>query len=345
MTGAMASAMADTRDVVLRVENLCVDFGVKGRQVRILSDISFSLHRGETLGIIGESGCGKSMTALALLRMVPSPPGRITAGRVLLNGEDLVQVSEKRIRGIRGGEMSMIFQEPMTSLNPVYTIGNQIAETIRRHKRIDRATAWKEAVGLLDMVHIPAPERRVREYPHQLSGGMRQRVMIAMALACEPTVLLADEPTTALDVTVQAQIFDLLKEIQETHGTCIVLITHDFGAVSEMADRVLVMYAGHKVEEGTLDEISDDARHPYTQGLLRSMPEIVDDPTDIRVRLPEIPGSVPDLLRGLEGCPFAPRCPSAMSRCRELPGYSRLGDHRSVKCWLESDGARDHARP
>ena len=342
---AEAGAMDDSRHVVLRVENLCVDFGVKGRQVRILSDISFSLRRGETLGIIGESGCGKSMTALALLRMVPSPPGRITGGRVLLNGEDLVQVSEKRIRGIRGGEMSMIFQEPMTSLNPVYTIGNQIAETIRRHKRVDRAAAWKEAVGLLDMVHIPAPARRVREYPHQLSGGMRQRVMIAMALACEPTVLLADEPTTALDVTVQAQIFDLLKEIQASHGTCIILITHDFGAVSEMADRVLVMYAGHKVEEGTLDEISDDPRHPYTQGLLRSMPEIVDDPADVRVRLSEIPGSVPDLLRGLEGCPFAPRCPSATSRCRELPGYSRLGDHRSVKCWLESDRAGDHAGP
>ena len=343
--GAGSGAMADSHDDVLRVENLCVDFSVKGRQVRILSDISFSLRRGETLGIIGESGCGKSMTALALLRMVPSPPGRITAGRVLLKGEDLVQVSEKRIRGIRGGEISMIFLEPMTSLNPVYTIGNQIAETIRRHKQVGRAAAWKEAVDLLDMVHIPAPERRVHEYPHHLSGGMRQRVMIAMALACEPTVLLADEPTTALDVTVQAQIFDLLKEIQDTHGTCIVLITHDFGAVSEMADRVLVMYAGHKVEEGTLDEVSDDPRHPYTRGLLRSMPEIVDDPADVRVRLPEIPGAVPDLLRGLEGCPFAPRCPSAMSRCRELPGYSRLGDHRSVKCWLESDGAGGHAGP
>ena len=341
----MSRVVAQTQDVVLRVENLCVDFSVRGRQVRILSDISFALRRGETLGIIGESGCGKSMTALALLRMVPSPPGRITAGRVLLNGEDLVRVSERRIRGIRGGEMSMIFQEPMTSLNPVYTIGNQIAETIRRHKQVDRATAWKEAIDLLDMVHIPAPERRVREYPHQLSGGMRQRIMIAMALACEPTVLLADEPTTALDVTVQAQIFDLLKEIQDAHGTCIILITHDFGAVSEMADRVLVMYAGHKVEEGTLDEISDDPRHPYTRGLLRSMPEIVDDPADDRVRLPEIPGTVPDLLRGLEGCPFAPRCPSAMAKCRELPGYSRLGEHRSVKCWLEPGDARGDATP
>ncbi len=343
--GVTAGAAPHSRDVVLRVENLCVDFTVKGRPVRILSDIGFSLRRGETLGIIGESGCGKSMTALALLRMVPSPPGRITAGRVLLNGEDLVRVPERRIRAVRGGEMSMIFQEPMTSLNPVYTIGNQIAETIRRHRPVGRAAAWKEAVGLLDMVHIPAPERRVREYPHQLSGGMRQRVMIAMALACEPTVLLADEPTTALDVTVQAQIFDLLKEIQDARGTCIILITHDFGAVSEMADRVLVMYAGHKVEEGPLDEISDDPRHPYTRGLLRSMPEIVDDPAGVRVRLPEIPGTVPDLLRGLEGCPFAPRCPSAMPRCRDLPGYSRLGESRSVKCWLEPDGPEARHRP
>ena len=309
----------------------------------MLSDISFTVARGETLGIIGESGCGKSMTALALLRMIPSPPGRITAGRVLLNGEDLIQVSEKRIRGIRGGEISMIFQEPMTSLNPVYTIGNQIAETIRRHKDLGRAAAWKEAIELLNMVHIPAPERRVHEYPHHLSGGMRQRVMIAMALACEPTVLLADEPTTALDVTVQAQIFDLLREIQEARGTCIVLITHDFGAVSEMADRVLVMYAGHKVEEGTLDELSDEPRHPYTQGLLRSMPEVVDDPAGDRVRLPEIPGTVPDLLRGLEGCPFAPRCPAAMSKCRELPDYTHLGDHRSVKCWLAPEEAGGHA--
>ena len=333
------------RDTVLEVEGLCVDFTIRKRQVRVLSDISFTVARGETLGIIGESGCGKSMTALAMLRMIPSPPGRITAGRVLLNGEDLIQVPEKRIRGIRGGEISMIFQEPMTSLNPVYTIGNQIAETIRRHKAIGRAAAWKEAVDLLDMVHIPAPERRVREYPHQLSGGMRQRVMIAMALAREPTVLLADEPTTALDVTVQAQIFDLLRELQDTHGTCIVLITHDFGAVSEMADRVLVMYAGHKVEEGTLDEISDEPRHPYTQGLLRSMPEIVDDPADTREPLSEIPGTVPDLLRGLKGCPFAPRCPSAMSKCRELPDYTHLGEHRSVKCWLVSDDAGARAGP
>jgi peptide/nickel transport system ATP-binding protein len=231
----------------------------------------------------------------------------------------------------------MIFQEPMTSLNPVYTVGNQIVETIRRHKNLRHTKALQEAVELLSFVHIPAPERRVREYPHQLSGGMRQRVMIAMALACAPDVLLADEPTTALDVTVQAQIFDLLKEIQKDRGTCIILITHDFGAVAEMADRVLVMYAGHKIEEGGLDEISNDARHPYTQGLLRCMPEIQDDPKEVREPLPEIPGTVPDLLRGLKGCPFAPRCTFAMPKCQELPHYFNLGYKRSVKCWLAQD--------
>ncbi|MBW1700042.1 MAG: ABC transporter ATP-binding protein [Deltaproteobacteria bacterium] len=321
-------------DTVLIVENLCVDFYVKGKLVHILSDISFTLDRGETLGIIGESGCGKSMTALALMRMVPSPPGMIRAGRVVLNGEDLVKVSEKRIRDVRGSKISMIFQEPMTSLNPVYTVGNQIAETIRRHNNSSRSQAFEEAMDLLRMVQIPAPERRLREYPHQLSGGMRQRVMIAIALACEPDVLIADEPTTALDVTVQAQIFDLLKEIQDIRGTCIILITHDFGAVAEMADRVIVMYAGHKIEEGKLDEVSSGARHPYTQGLLRCMPEIQTDPKENREPLPEIPGTVPDLLRGLEGCPFAPRCSFAMPKCQQLPDYFDLGYKRSVKCWL-----------
>lgn len=336
----MKNPTIDSENTVLSVENLCVDFKIKRKRVHILSDISFKLERGKTLGIIGESGCGKSMTALALMRMVPSPPGWISAGRIVLNGEDLVKVSEERIRDVRGSKISMIFQEPMTSLNPVYTVGNQIVETIRRHKNIGRSEAWKEAIDLLDIVHIPAPKRRIREYPHQLSGGMRQRVMIAMALACEPTVLIADEPTTALDVTVQAQIFDLLKEIQKDRGTCIILITHDFGAVAEMADRVLVMYAGHKIEEGTLDEISDDAHHPYTQGLLRSMPEIQDDPKDIREPLPEIPGTVPDLLNLIKGCPFAPRCSFAMPQCQELPHYMNLGDNRSVKCWLAIEEAQ-----
>ncbi|MBT6277109.1 MAG: ABC transporter ATP-binding protein [Chromatiales bacterium] len=321
-------------DIVLSVENLTVDFEVKGQPVNILAGVSFSLKRGETLGIIGESGCGKSMTALALLQMVPSPPGNITAGRVLLNGEDLVQASKKRIGDVRGKEMSMIFQEPMSSLNPVYTVGNQLAETIRRHKVVGRAEAMEEAVDLLRTVQIPAPDRRVSEYPHQLSGGMRQRVMIAMALACNPKVLIADEPTTALDVTVQAQIFDLLKEIQKTSGTSIILITHDFGAVREMADRVLVMYAGHKIEEGALEEIRSNAVHPYTQGLLRSMPEIRRDPAAFRAPLPEIPGSVPDLLNRQPGCPFGPRCASATMQCREMPQTTELGVNRSVKCWL-----------
>jgi len=333
----MGPAVTDPRDVVLRVENLCVDFSVKGRQVRILSDISFSLRRGETLGIIGESGCGKSMTALALLRMVPSPPGRIAAGRVLLHGEDLVQVSEKRIRSIRGGAISMIFQEPMTSLNPVYTIGNQIAETIRRHKPVDRATAWKEAVDLLDMVHIPAPERRVREYPHQLSGGMRQRVMIAMALACEPTVLLADEPTTALDVTVQAQIFDLLQALREETGTAIILITHDMGVVAE---RVAVMYAGRMVEEGPVREILSAPHHPYTQGLIASVPHLTAEVSDEPEDLAEIPGIVPSLAEfGRERCLFASRCPRVTERCREeRPVLSGTGVHRKAACWHAGTG-------
>lgn len=326
-----------TNSTVLSVEDLTVDFNVKGKPVNILAGVNFSLDRQETLGIIGESGCGKSMTALALLRMVPTPPGRISAGRVMLNGEDLVQATKKRINSIRGKEISMIFQEPMSSLNPVYSVGNQLAETIRQHKDVTRAEALEESIDLLRTVQIPAPERRISEYPHQLSGGMRQRVMIAMALACDPKVLIADEPTTALDVTVQAQIFDLLKEIQERSGTSIILITHDFGAVREMADRVLVMYAGHKIEEGSLEEIRTHPAHPYTQGLLRSMPEVRRDSASFRKPLPEIPGSVPDLLNRQPGCPFGPRCASATLKCREMPPTIALGVNRSVKCWLAKE--------
>ena len=327
-------------DKVLEVENLTVDFDVRGKSVNILAGLDFALESGETLGIIGESGCGKSMTALALLRMVPSPPGKISAGRVLLNGENLLGLSAGQMNNIRGRSISMIFQEPMTSLNPVFTVGNQIAETIRKHKNVSRSEAMVQAVDLLDTVQIQAPERRVNEYPHQLSGGMRQRVMIAMSLACDPKVLIADEPTTALDVTVQAQIFDLLKAIQERSGTSIILITHDFGAVTEMADRVLVMYAGHKVEDGTLADIRNDPRHPYTQGLLRSMPRITSGAAGFREPLPEIPGSVPDLSQRQPGCPFGPRCAHAMPKCHEMPPSIALGQGRSVKCWLaETEGA------
>lgn len=329
----------DSENTVIKVENLCVDFKIRNKQARILSDISFNLDRGETLGIIGESGSGKTMTALALMRMIPSPPGRISSGSILINGEDTTKLSEKKMRALRGRKISMIFQEPMTSLNPVFTVGNQITETIRSYKDCSRGEAMDEAVELLRFVEIPSAQQRIREYPYQLSGGMRQRVMIAMALACGPDVLIADEPTTALDVTVQAQIFDLLKGIQKTRGTSIVLITHNFGAVAEMADRVVVMYAGHKIEEGSIDEINSDARHPYTQGLLRCMPEIKAESQQERKPLQEIPGTVPDLLHVPIGCPFAPRCSFAMSKCKEMPQYFDLGAKRSVKCWLAQEGS------
>ena len=321
---------------VLDVEDLTVDFDVRGKSVNILAGLDFKLAAGETLGIIGESGCGKSMTALALLRMVPSPPGSISRGRVLLNGEDLLTVSKRRMNAIRGKEISMIFQEPMTSLNPVYSVGDQISETIRRHTPVTRAEAFERSVELLRTVQIPAPERRILEYPHQLSGGMRQRVMLAMALACDPKVLIADEPTTALDVTVQAQIFDLLKELQANSGTSIILITHDFGAITEMADRVLVMYAGHKVEEGSLNDIRTNAAHPYTQGLLRSMPKIRSGDAGFRAVLPEIPGAVPDLSNRQPGCPFGPRCAHAMPACHELPPDVLLDRGGMAKCWLSA---------
>lgn len=331
------SATAES-EIVLQVSDLGVDFDVRGQTVNILSDVSFSLERGQTLGIIGESGCGKSMTALALLRMVPSPPGKIRAGRVLLNDEDLLTVSKKQMSRLRGKEISMIFQEPMTSLNPVYTVGNQLVETIRRHLPVSKADAQAQAIDLLRSVQIPAPEQRIKEYPHQLSGGMRQRVMIAMALVCDPKVLIADEPTTALDVTVQAQIFDLLKDIQARNRTSIILITHDFGAVSSMADRVIVMYAGYKIEEGTLDEIRNNPQHPYTQGLLRSMLEIKPDSSGFRETLPEIPGTVPDPRNRQPGCPFGPRCAKATEKCLDMPPSFDLGARRSVMCWLAEQG-------
>ncbi|TAL89366.1 MAG: ABC transporter ATP-binding protein [Candidimonas sp.] len=323
----------------LEVDGLCVEFSMRGKQVSVLSDVSLSIRHGQTLAIVGESGCGKSMTALAIMRLIPSPPGRISAGRILFNGENLIQASERRIREIRGRDISMIFQEPMTSLNPVYTIGNQIAETIRRHQKGSSADVREQVLDLLRLVQIPAPERRIDEYPHQLSGGMRQRIMIAIALACEPAILIADEPTTALDVTVQAQIFDLLKDIQAKRRTSMVLITHDFGVVAEMADRVVVMYAGRKIEEGSVEEVINDPRHPYTRGLLRCMPQIKLDSILAAKPLAEIPGTVPDLLVQPRGCPFAPRCPSVMAKCIEMPPSVQLGEQRSARCWLAHEPA------
>ena len=320
---------------LLEVEGLEVEFGTRQGVARVLDGIALSLEAGQTLGIVGESGCGKSMTALSIMRLVPVPPGRIGAGSVRLKGEDLLQVSEKRMREVRGKDISMIFQEPMTSLNPVYSIGDQIAETVRLHEGLGRRDSLDRAVEMLKAVHIPAAERRVREFPHQMSGGMRQRVMIAMALACRPSVLIADEPTTALDVTVQAQVFDLLKELQEKTGTAIILISHDMGVIAEMADRVMVMYAGRIFEEASTDEILESPKHPYTQGLIACVPHMEEEPPPERAALTEIPGVVPALTELGSGCSYAPRCAHAADRCRRAaPQPLEVGEEHRVACWL-----------
>ncbi len=323
---------------LLEVEGLEVEFGTRQGTVRVLDGVALSLEPGRTLGIVGESGCGKSMTALSIMRLVPVPPGRIGAGSVRLKGEDLLQASEKRMREVRGKDVSMIFQEPMTSLNPVYSIGDQIAETVRLHEGLGRRASLERAVEMLQAVHIPAAERRVREFPHQMSGGMRQRVMIAMALACQPSVLIADEPTTALDVTVQAQVFDLLKEMQQKTGTAIILITHDMGVIAEMADRVLVMYAGRIVEEAATDEILENPRHPYTQGLIACVPHMEEELPAERGVLTEIPGVVPALTDLGAGCAFAPRCAHASDLCRQsAPRPFAVGENHRVACWLHGE--------
>ena len=335
----------DAAPPLLEVEGLEVEFDTRRGVARVLEDVGLALEPGETLGIVGESGCGKSMTALSIMRLVPIPPGRIGAGAVRLKGEDLLKASEKRLREVRGKDISMIFQEPMTSLNPVYSIGDQIAETARLHDGLGRRDSLARAVEMLKAVHIPAAERRVREFPHQMSGGMRQRVMIAMALACRPSVLIADEPTTALDVTVQAQVFDLLKELQERTGAAIILISHDMGAIAEMADRVMVMYAGRTVEEAPTGEILDGPRHPYTKGLIACVPHLEEAPPPARAALTEIPGVVPALTDLGAGCSFAPRCGHAGDRCRRaVPPFREVGDRHRVACWLyEEEGAEADA--
>ena len=323
---------------ILLVEELCVDFAMWTGTVRVLHDISLYLNEGEALGIVGESGCGKSMTALAIMRLVPAPAGKISHGRVLFRGQDLLKLSEKRMRDVRGNEIAMIFQEPMTSLNPVFTVGTQIAEGIKRHQGISHAEAMEKATEMLRTVEIPAPEQRIRQYPHELSGGMRQRVMIAMALCCQPSVLIADEPTTALDVTVQAQIFDLLEDIRTKMGTAIILITHNMGLIVEFAQRVIVMYAGHKIEEGPVQEIISHPYHPYTQGLLQCVPHLETDPGPDRKELVEIPGVVPEMSQLAIGCPFASRCSKATRRCEEtLPLTFDVGNDHRVACWLSID--------
>lgn len=323
---------------LLQVKSLQVAFRTRAGTVPVIRDLSFSVAGGETLGIVGESGCGKSMTALSIMRLVPIPPGRIAGGRILLDGEDLLSVSQKRMRRLRGNRIGMIFQEPMTSLNPVFTIGDQIIEAVQWHEALGRAAAHQRAIDALRAVGIPAPEDRVHEYPHQLSGGMRQRAMIAMAIVCTPDLLIADEPTTALDVTVQAQIFDLLRQIQHDTGSGMILITHDMGAIAEMADRVVVMYAGRAVESGPVRRILKGPGHPYTQGLIRCVPHLRADIGEERDELEEIPGMVPALTAIGAGCAFADRCPVAMDRCHhETPPDFALGQDHMAACWLREE--------
>lgn len=330
---------------LLEVDNLVVDFATRNGTARVLDHVSLQVNAGEVLGIVGESGCGKSMTALSILGLVPTPVGKIVAGSVKLAGEQLVGASSARMRALRGGEISMIFQEPMTSLNPVFRVGEQIVESIVLHSELGKEAAAARAVEMLRAVGIPEPELRARAYPHQLSGGMRQRVMIAIALACNPAVLIADEPTTALDVTVQAQIFDLLDELRRDTGTAIVLITHDMGVIANMADRVLVMYAGRVVEQGTVDDILDRPAHPYTRGLIACVPHLESNPGIDRPPLQEIPGVVPALTELGPGCSFAPRCEQAFDRCREVPPIKpvqpleRLQSQRLVRCWAAHEEA------
>jgi peptide/nickel transport system ATP-binding protein len=300
--------------------------------VRAVQDVSFSVQAGETLAIVGESGCGKTMTALSLMRLVPTPPGEITAGTVKVAGTDLLALDEAGMRRMRGSQIAMIFQEPMTALNPLFTVGRQIAEMVVLHEGVSRRAARARAVEMLQQVRIPAPERRAGEYPHQMSGGMRQRAMIAMALACRPKVLIADEPTTALDVTIQAQVLDLIDDLRRELGTAVVLITHDLGVVAEVAERMIVMYAGRKVEEGTTRALFADPCHPYLQGLLASVPRFG---SAEGARLREIPGIVPPLSDLPKGCAFAPRCFAAEEVCRgAVPRLEAKRPGHDAACWV-----------
>jgi peptide/nickel transport system ATP-binding protein len=328
-------------ELILDVKNLKTVFFTPSGLFKAVDDVSFHVRRGETLAIVGESGCGKSVSALSIMRLVPDPPGKIVGGTVTLEGKDLLALDEEEMRGIRGNRMSMIFQEPMTSLNPVIRIGDQITEAVRLHQNKTAKEAWARAVEMLRLVRIPEPERRAREYPHQLSGGMRQRAMIAMALACRPALLIADEPTTALDVTIQAQILALIVDLQKELGTGLILITHDLGVVAQTAQRVIVMYAGRKVEEASVDDLFADPRHPYTRGLMASMPAVISLGAKTDVRLTEIPGMVPSLTNLPPGCAFAPRCPLAIERCRqEYPSLQDFGGHHRAACWRAAELAK-----
>ena len=325
---------------LLEVKDIVVDFSTKAGMARVLDHVSISISPGQTLGIVGESGCGKSMTALSVMGLVPSPPGNVTSGSIMLDGENLIEASDARMREIRGKEIGMIFQEPMTSLNPVFTVGEQIAESLRLHEDVTSKQAWEKAIEMIRAVGIPEPVTRAKNYPHQMSGGMRQRIMIAMALACSPRVLIADEPTTALDVTVQAEIFRLLKDLQADNNTAVVLITHDMGVIAQMCDHVAVMYAGRVIETGTTQEILATPRHPYTKGLIACVPHLEENPSDERQPLMEIPGVVPPLTQLGKGCAFAPRCLEVMDKCRsEKPLMVGCGGAQHVACLAVEDEA------
>jgi oligopeptide transport system ATP-binding protein len=327
-------------EVLLRVKDLKTYFYTQDGVVKAVDGISFELARGETLGIVGESGSGKSVTALSILKLIPDPPGKIVSGEIYLDGMDIVALKEKEMQQVRGNEIAMIFQDPMTSLNPVFTIGNQIMETIMLHQRLNKKVAREKTVELLRSVGIPNPEQRIDGYPHQFSGGMRQRAMIAMALSCNPKILIADEPTTALDVTIQAQILQLMNEIKERTNSSIIIITHDLGVIAEMADNIIIMYGGMVVEYSDVNTIFYNSHHPYTWGLLRSIPRLDEVK---RERLIPIPGIPPSLIHVPPGCPFSPRCRYAKDVCFKVtPELKNIGRFHKVACYLDADEVEKH---
>ena len=329
---------------LLEVKNLQTHFPTRGGLVKAVNDVSFYIDEGELVGLVGESGCGKSITALSIMKLI-APPGKIVGGSITFKGEELTTASENRLREIRGNDIAMIFQDPMTSLNPVYTVGEQIAEALRLHRKLDKKAAWQAAIDAMHEVSIPDPSRRANDYPHQLSGGMRQRIMIAMALACDPELLVADEPTTALDVTIQAQILELLDNLRQTRKLAVLLITHDLGVVAEVADRVAVMYTGKIVEESKVDEIFEKPKHPYTQGLLKSVPKLTAHNIEKVSRLQTIEGTVPSPTHLPDGCHFAPRCEYRMEKCTHgtIPLYNIENDVK-VRCVLYENESVEGAK-
>ncbi|MCD5324277.1 MULTISPECIES: ABC transporter ATP-binding protein [Pontibacillus] len=324
---------------ILDIKDLHVSFKTYGGEVQAVRGVNLELHKGETLAIVGESGCGKSVTANSIMKLIPSPPGKITQGSIHFKDQNLTEMSSKEIRKIRGVDISMIFQDPMTALNPTLTVGDQLTEGLKQHKKISSQDANEQAIEMLNLVGIPNPKERMKQHPHQFSGGMRQRIVIAMALICEPELLIADEPTTALDVTIQAQILQLFNRIQEQTGVSIILITHDLGVVAKIADRIAVMYAGKVIEVGTRREIFYNPQHPYTRGLLNSVPRL-DQRGD---QLIPINGTPPDLFSPPKGCPFTARCPKAMEVCENVyPVHTKLSDTQEVDCWLQDERAKKY---